>query len=284
MEVVRAEKAGFCMGVILALRKLDSLIEKGQLRRPLYTLGAIIHNPQVLEEYTRKGVCTAETPEEIPPGAVAVIRAHGVTRDTKKRLRRRGVLVAEATCPKIKKAQALIRREAREGHFLLLYGEENHPEVKSLLSYAMAGAYLFETREKLGEFPLEPDGRYCLAAQTTQNEEIFEAIARDLTARPECCISVLRTICDATRQRQEEAIRIAREVDFMVVVGGFNSGNTRRLAQVVAAQNTPVIQVEVARGLPLEQLRGHSRIGLTAGASTPEKIIDEIQSLLENLS
>ena len=282
MKVLRAEKAGFCMGVILALRKLDELIARGE-ERPLYTLGAIIHNPQVLEEYAEKGVKTANEPEEIPPGAVAVIRAHGVPRDIKGRLRRRGVLVAEATCPKIRTAQRLILRAAREGDFLLLYGEENHPEVQSLLSYARAGAFLFETREQLASFPLSPSNSYCLASQTTQNESIFEEIAGRLDACGDCRVTVLRTICDATRQRQEEAIRIARQVDFMVVAGGFNSGNTRRLSQVISAQNVPVVQVELARDLPLEKLKGIATVGLTAGASTPRRIIDEIQSTLENL-
>lgn len=282
MKVLRAEKAGFCMGVVLALRKLDDLIARRE-ERPIYTLGAIIHNPQVLEEYAAKGVQTAEEPEEIPPGAVAVIRAHGVPRDIKGRLRRRGVLLVEATCPKIRTAQRLILKAARRGDFLLLYGEENHPEVRSLLSYARAGAFPFETPEQLDAFPFIVGGSFCLASQTTQNESIFERIAGQLTAGANCRITVLRTICDATRQRQDEAIRIARQVDFMVVAGGFNSGNTRRLAQVVAAQQVPVVQVEVADDLPLDRLHGFEKIGLTAGASTPRRIIDEIQRTLETL-
>lgn len=284
MEVIRAEKAGFCMGVILALRKLDALLEKrGSSSRPLYTLGEIIHNPQVLESYARRGVRVAETPEGIPAGGIAVIRAHGVPREVKVELRRRGVLVAEATCPKIRRAQRMIRKEARQGRFLLLFGEEEHPEVRSLLSYASAGAFPFDRRESIEKFPLRPEGRYCLAAQTTQNRASFEELAGELAARRDCSVSVLRTICEATRQRQEEAIAIARRVDCMVVVGGFSSGNTKRLAEVVADRGTAVIQVETAAALPLEKLRGMRRVGLTAGASTPREVIDEVHRLLARL-
>jgi 4-hydroxy-3-methylbut-2-enyl diphosphate reductase len=282
-EVVRAETAGFCMGVILALQMLDSLIREKLEPSTICTLGPIIHNPQVLDEYARKGVATADCPEDIPAGATAVIRAHGVPKLVKKNLQERGIPVIDATCPKVKKAQLLIEKQARQGRMLLLYGEESHPEVKGLLSYAEAGAFVFDTREKLEEFHLVPGKPYCLAAQTTQDRETFEQISYDLARRPELNVTVLQTICDATRHRQEEAVRIAREVDFMVVVGGFNSGNTRRLVQVIAAENTPVLHVESPGELPLDKMKKFSRIGLTAGASTPKRVIDQIQDILESL-
>lgn len=283
MEVKRAETAGFCMGVVLALQKLDDLVANEEDKGRIFTLGPIIHNPQVMEEYARKGIIIADSAREIPAGATAVIRAHGVPKEVQENLVWRGVTVVDATCPKVKKAQLLIERQARAGRVLLLYGEESHPEVKGLLSYAEAGAFLFDSKEKLGSLPLESDQRYCLAAQTTQDREVFDDIAWELSGRSDCDITVLQTICDATRQRQEEAVRIAREMEFMVVVGGYNSGNTRRLVQVVTAQNTPVLHVETARELPLAEISRFGRIGLTAGASTPNKAIDEIQALLATL-
>jgi len=282
--VIRAETAGFCMGVLLALQKLDALVEDRETKGPIYTLGPIIHNPQVLGEYTSHGVITAESAEDIPAGATAVIRAHGIPKHMEKDLLKRGVRIIDATCPKVKKAQLLIEKQTSEGRMLLLYGEESHPEVKGLLSYAASGAFLFDSREKLNEFPFLPDEKYCLAAQTTQDKKIFDAIVEELSSRQDRDVTILQTICDATRQRQEEAVQIAREVDFMVVAGGFNSGNTRRLAQVVAAQNTACVHVEQAKELPLETLKGHAVIGLTAGASTPDKIIDEIHEILKKLS
>jgi len=279
MRVVRAETAGFCMGVDLALNKLDSLINKSAAES-IFILGPIIHNPQVLEEYAAKGVITAQTPDEIPSGASAVIRAHGVPRMVEEQLRKRGVRITDATCPKVKKAQLLIQTQTRKGRTLLLYGEGNHPEVKGLLSYADSGAFLFDQQKMLDELPLNPKNPYCLAAQTTQDREGFEAIANELASRRDLDVAVLHTICDATRERQQEAVRIARKVEFMVVVGGYISGNTRRLVQVVQDQNTPCLHVETVNELPFDELKKHPSIGLTAGASTPKKIIDEVSRAL----
>jgi 4-hydroxy-3-methylbut-2-enyl diphosphate reductase len=282
MRVVRAETAGFCMGVDLALNKLDSLIDKG-VADGIFILGPIIHNLQVLEEYAAKGVTTARTPDEIPSGASAVIRAHGVPRTVEELLRLRGVRITDATCPKVKKAQLLIQTQTRKGRTLLLYGEGNHPEVKGLLSYAESGAFLFDQQRMLDELPLNSNEQYCLAAQTTQDREGFEAIAEELSSRRDIDVAVLHTICDATRERQQEAVRIAREVEFMVVVGGYISGNTRRLVQVAQDQRTPCLHVETVQELPLDKLKKYSAIGLTAGASTPKEIIDEVSEALTAL-
>jgi len=282
MDIVRAETAGFCMGVDLALKRLDSLVENDGHGLVL-TFGPIIHNPQVLEEYARHGVSVAKRAEDIPAGSQVVIRAHGIPRDTESSLEGRGAEIIDATCPRVKKAQILIGRMAREGRIVLLYGESEHPEVKGLVSYASAGAFVFDSLEELFDFPFEAGERYCLAAQTTQDKTVFKEMIRRFKERPDIDVAVLETICDATRERQKEAIKIAREVDFMVVVGGMDSGNTRRLAKVVADEGTPCVHVETAAELPLDRLRGLSRVGLTAGASTPKKLIDEVQAVLENL-
>lgn len=271
------------MGVELALHKLDALIEKKRKTGDIFILGSIIHNPQVVGAYAAKGIATVKSPEEIPAGATVVIRAHGIAKAIREELQARGVSVVDATCPKVKDACQLIEKHTAAGRMLLLYGEESHPEVKSLLSYAAAGALVFDSREACAALALSADHSYCLAAQTTQDQEIFEAITADLQQRGDLDLVVLQTICDATRSRQDEAVRIARETEFVVVVGGFESSNTRRLAQVVASQGTPVLHVETAADLPLEKLKPYARIGLTAGASTPKAVIDEVQRVLESL-
>ncbi len=284
MEVILAETAGFCMGVDMALNKLDSLIEKGTERGgKIFILGPIIHNPQVLERYARKGVVIATTPEEIPSGSAAVIRAHGVPKSVEQELKERGIEVLDATCPRVKKAQLIIEKEFLNGRKLLLYGEKEHPEVRGLLSYAGSGALLFGTKEEIEAHHFKKGEKYSLAAQTTQEREVFKSIAKSLRARRDCDVSVLETICDATRLRQEEAVRIARQVDFMVVVGGYNSGNTRRLAQVAESQHTPCIHVETGQELPLEELKKYRKIGLTAGASTPRDLVENIYDTLKAL-
>ena len=282
MEVLLAETAGFCMGVDLALTRLDSLLAETDVG-PVHTLGPIIHNPQVLDHYGKRGVSVARGLEDIPSGAAVVIRAHGVPRSLQEGLETLGARVVDATCPKVKKAQMLIGREAARGRKLLLYGEADHPEVRGLLSYAGPDAFVFDSREEFEAHVLDPDARYVLAAQTTQDREVFEALAADLSARPGLDVKVLQTICDATRLRQEDAVRIAREVDYMVVVGGRESGNTRRLAQVAAAQGTPCVHVETAEELPLDELRKCRRVGLTAGASTPRELVAGIFHLLKEL-
>jgi len=271
------------MGVDLALRKLDQLLAEGRLDVPIYTFGPIIHNPQVLDAYATRGVKRTEDPASIPPGSIVLIRAHGVPKGVYEKLETRGVVIADATCPKVKKAQKLIARHADQGRILLLYGEEAHPEVRGLLSHASHGAIVFDSLEEIQAFSLDPADSYFLAAQTTQDEAEFERIREHLVTSLGREIPVLRTICDATQQRQEEAIAIAREVEFMVVVGGRDSGNTRRLAKVAEAQGVPCVHVEVADELPLADIAGKVRVGLTAGASTPKDIIDAVQSALEKL-
>ncbi len=280
-KVVRAETAGFCMGVDLALNKLDSLIESRN-RGSIYILGPIIHNPQVLEEYEKQGVITADLASEIPTGAYAVIRAHGVPQSVEEELRERGINVIDATCPKVKKAQLLIKRNTTDGRVLLLYGEDSHPEVKGLLSYAPSGTHLFDSIEELEAIELDTNRKYCLAAQTTQDRIIYEDIIKILEKKG-LDVIVLNSICDATRQRQEEAITLSSEVDHMIVVGGRISGNTRRLVQVVEAAGTKCTHVEVASELPLDDLKGSNKIGLTAGASTPKHLVDAIQQILEKI-
>lgn len=283
MEVIRAQHAGFCMGVDLALCKLNELIENTAERNAIFILGSIIHNPQVVREYAEKGVVTVPVPEEIPTGSTVVIRAHGVAKETQDELSRRGVHVVDATCPKVAAACLLIKRHTADGRTLLLYGEEAHPEVKCLLSYAAGKAVVFDSRSKCAELELDPAEKYCLAAQTTQDKDTFRSIIQALQNRSDLDVTILQTICDATKQRQEEAIRIARKVDFVIVAGGYESSNTRRLVQVVRAHGTRALHVETADELPLEELQKYPRIGLTAGASTPKEIVDEIQRVLTSL-
>jgi 4-hydroxy-3-methylbut-2-enyl diphosphate reductase len=281
VEVILAETAGFCMGVDMALTKLDQLVAEPD-GHPIYILGPIIHNPQVLKRYADKGVVMVHDPAEVPPGAHVVIRAHGITRQVEASLRERKARIKDATCPRVKKAQLLIERNT-EGGELLLYGEADHPEVAGLVSYARNGHFVFGSADELTGYALTPGKRYILAAQTTQDRVQFESIAESLAGRDDVDVTVLETICDATKLRQTEARNLAQSVDFMVVVGGYNSGNTRRLAQVVSEQGTPCKHVETVDELPLDELARYKRIGVTAGASTPRLLIDEVLAGLESL-
>ena len=281
MNIVKAENAGFCMGVSLALHKLDKVIAQSSDCSGIYIFGSIIHNPQVVKAYAEKGIVTAASADEIPNGATVVIRAHGMPKEIQSELSQRGVNVVDATCPKVRDACRLIENSTSKGRQLLLYGEESHPEVKCLLSYAAEPAFVFDNPAALRSRELNPEIKYCLAAQTTQDIDMFETVSQMLTDHQD--LEVLHTICDATRKRQVEAMRVADDVDFMIVAGGYNSSNTARLAQVVESRGTGTLHIETAAELPLDKLKQYRRIGLTAGASTPKQIIDEIQLALERL-
>lgn len=283
MEVIRADTAGFCMGVDMALNKLDAILGSEESDRPIITLGPIIHNPQVMSRYAALGVSVAETPAEVPDGAICIIRAHGVPKAREAELDNRGVTIIDATCPRVKKAQLLIERESAEERHLLLYGEADHPEVKGLLSYALDDAFVFGSRAELEDHDLVPDRKYVLAAQTTQDRQEFMALSHEMEANPDIDVVVLNTICDATKHRQAEAVAVAEIVDHMVVVGGYSSGNTRRLAQVCEEAGTPCTHVEIPDELPLNDLKKATCIGLTAGASTPKDLIDAVERVLQGL-
>ncbi|MFV0349314.1 MAG: 4-hydroxy-3-methylbut-2-enyl diphosphate reductase [Halodesulfovibrio sp.] len=281
MKVRRAETAGFCMGVSLALQKLDTEVARHE--GAIATLGPIIHNPQVLHHYENLGVRCLKEPGDARKDERVIIRAHGIPHTVEHALHGHARDVVDATCPKVKRAQLGIARKLREGCTLLLFGEKDHPEVRGLMSYAGEDAFVFGEFDELKNYHFEPAKKYCVAAQTTQDRKVFTEIVDWLRERLGEDLPVLETICDATRERQEEAIALAREVDAMVVVGGYDSGNTRRLADVARAQGCLTVHVETPEELDIELLKGASVVGLTAGASTPKQIIDAMQKKLEAL-
>ncbi len=289
MKIIRAETAGFCMGVALALEKLDKAIEHkathGQHNR-IVTLGPIIHNPQVLAYYADKGVSCIDSVDEVHEGDCVLIRAHGIPKNMEEHLQSQNVNVIDATCPKVKKAQLAIANATRQGQTLLLFGEAQHPEVRGLVSYASAkgGAWIFESLQDLQTLELAPHKSFVLASQTTQDKNLFDNIKKYLLEHLGD-IPVLSTICHATRQRQEDIVRIAHTVDAVVVVGGKESGNTRRLADVAEAVGVATWHVETADELQAlqEKFASFVTVGLTAGASTPKRLIDAVHGFLKNL-
>lgn len=281
MELIIAETAGFCMGVDLALNKLDSAVTNPPQGGTIHTLGPIIHNPQVLDRYQKQGVAQTDGKHPLNAADVVVIRAHGIPRQTQDKMERQGVTLVDATCPKVKKAQILIQRQAEQGKHLLLFGERDHPEVQGLISYAPRHT-VFESLEELQARKIDHGTTYFLAAQTTQDRESFNAICDFLKVSVDKNMTILDTICTATKDRQDEVRNLSRLVQAMVVVGGKNSGNTRRLAQIAKESGIYATHIETAEELPLQELAAFERIGLTAGASTPGWIIAEVASALQD--
>lgn len=307
MKVVRSSRAGFCMGVALALKKLDDLVEKGG---HVGTFGPIIHNPFVLEEYAQKGVrcfgSVQAVKEALDPFYVfsetieregdkehqlklnLLIRAHGIPHSTESFLRGLAhVSLMDATCPRVKEAQNAIAQatagENGQARTLLLFGDANHPEVDGLVSYAKGKYIISPDIGRLIDYARKNGSeQMVLAAQTTQDRPLFDDIKEELCMVLSKKPIILETICDATKLRQEEALTIAESVQAMVVVGGKESGNTRRLAELVFSKNIPTVLVECADELERDFFKNYKKIGLTAGASTPKRLVDEAERVLSS--
>ena len=282
MLVKRAKTAGFCMGVSLALRTLDKAIESNPGKTRICTLGPIIHNPQVLADYEAQGVVCLQKLDSVTACDIVVIRAHGVPRQDEEFLRQSGATLVDATCPRVKKAQLAIARATADGSSLLLFGEADHPEVRGLISYACCKSHVFTDLATLEGMELDSGQSWVLASQTTQNAGLFEEIRAYLEKKlPR--LKVLATICDATDERQAEALAIAKDVEAMVVVGGRQSGNTRRLASLAAGCGITTYHVEEIRELTEQDFAGKTTVGLTAGASTPKPLIDAAEVWLKDI-
>ncbi len=277
MKLVVAKTAGFCMGVRRAVEM--ALDAPGKQPAPIYTFGPLIHNPQVLDLMREKGISVLDRIPERGTGTV-IVRAHGIAKDARRRLAEAGFNVVDATCPRVIKVQTIIDRHARQGCASIIVGDKDHPEVTGLLGYARGHGFVVESIEELAALP-----RYdkaIIVAQTTQNTRFFEAV-RIWAEENVPHYQVYNTICDSTERRQKEVQQMAGAVDALVVVGGKNSGNTRRLAEIGRAAGVATFHIETESELDADALSSASTIGITAGASTPNWIIKRVYRTLETL-
>lgn len=275
MKVVLAKHAGFCMGVRRAVETTLKLVESRHA--PIATFGPLIHNPQVLEMLEQKGVAVLDDLPRQAAGTV-VIRAHGVPPASKEKLEQSGAAVEDATCPRVVKVQAIIDKYRRQGYTTVIVGDRDHAEVEGLMGHAGEAGVVISGMAELAELKLTPP--YIVVSQTTQDEEMFQAITAAILERFPGG-KVFNTICDSTHKRQDEVREMCRQVDALVVVGGRNSANTKRLAEIAQGLACPVFLVETEKELDGEQLRGYQSVGVTAGASTPAWIIRQVVETLE---
>jgi 4-hydroxy-3-methylbut-2-enyl diphosphate reductase len=277
LKVKLAKTAGFCMGVRRAMGIV--LTEANRGNGPLYTFGPLIHNNQVLDLLASKGVRSVDELSGLEKGTI-IIRAHGIPPQQRREIKKTGLNVIDATCPKVAKVQAIIRYHTRKGSTAIIFGNKGHAEVTGLLGYSETPAHVIESVEDVSALPhLE---HVFVVAQTTQNEQNFLEVSEALKARfPD--LQVFHTICGATYHRQGEILSFVDQVDATVVVGGFHSGNTQRLVQVSRKAGQPTFHVETEKELDWERLSGMKVIGVTAGASTPNWMIKKVVSKLEGL-
>lgn len=280
MRIERARELGLCFGVRRAVNMLrDAARDHGRIQ----TLGPLAHNRALLQELEALGVTTAGSAGELT-GPTVVIPAHGTGPDVVESLRSRGHTIIDTTCPNVARAQHIAATMAQEGLTIVIYGDRDHTEVRGLLGWAGAGSMATLDAAELSGCAAGAQG-IGIISQTTQRLEQFVDFAQRVTAAmlPRVHeVRILNTLCDATRRRQEAAAELAHTVDAMLVIGGRTSANTRRLAETCAAI-VDTWHVETADELPLELLRDRGRVGLTAGASTPDCSIEQVEQRLRRL-
>jgi len=277
MQIHLAEHRGFCYGVKRAIETVERCIDSGG---KAHTLGPIIHNPQMVSELAKKGVSPAKDLDEIAEGTV-IIRSHGVGPQIYQDAEAKNLTVVDATCPHVKKAQQAAYELMKEGYPVIIIGERDHPEVKSIVSWTHEQGVIVESIDDAERLPFQQ--RLGVVVQTTFSGELFEQILA--IVKQKCTdMQVKRTICTATDLRQQAAAALAVKMDSMVIIGGKNSANTARLAEVCRQSGCPVYHIETADELKPEWFSNDLHVGVSAGASTPEWIIEEVVHRMEQFN
>ncbi len=273
MKVIVAESAGFCFGVDKAVKNVYDHIND----QPLFTYGPIIHNPQVVKDLENKGVRVVnhiDELEEIEKGNM-IIRSHGVGEAIYEAMECEGFNIIDASCPYVKKIHRIVNEFSKKGDTIIIVGNSNHPEIIGIKGWSTTKPFIVSTKEEANNLDIPMDKRICVVAQTTLNPIEFKEII-EIFVHKGYHVDIKDTICVATRERQEEAIDLAKKVDRMIVIGGMNSSNTRKLYQLCKNQCDKTYHIETIEDLELLKVRNDEVIGITAGASTPKNIIQEV--------
>ena len=279
MNVELAKTAGFCFGVKRAVDTVYKQIEKHQSEK-IFTYGPIIHNEEVIKDLRSHGVEVLNDEEELKTADadVVVIRSHGVAKYIYDILEERGITCVDATCPFVKKIHKIVAEKSAEGSYIVIVGNSEHPEVQGIRGWAGEQVTVVQTPEDAERFELpDKDQKVCIVAQTTFNYNKFKELV-EIISKKRYDIVVLNTICNATKERQTEARQIAARVDAMVVIGDKRSSNTQKLFEICKEECLNTYYIQTLDDLDINQLRSVESVGITAGASTPNKIIEEVQN------
>jgi 4-hydroxy-3-methylbut-2-enyl diphosphate reductase len=276
MQVKIARTAGFCWGV---RRTVDKVMEVANVRRSVVTLGPVIHNPQAVERMRERGVGTVNEIADVAGGTTVVVRTHGAVKAELDSAKERGLEVVDGTCPYVKYPQAMARRYSREGYHVVIVGDAHHAEVKGVVSYAEGPCTVVKPG---GPIPDIDAKKVAVLAQTTCIGAEFERVVGALALRHKE-VRAANTICSDTDERQDDARQLAREVDAVVVVGGKNSANTRHLAEICRSIQPRTWHVETKDELQMEWFTGCRSVGISAGASTPDWVVEGVAERLASL-
>lgn len=276
MEVILAKSAGFCFGVKRAVETVYEQVKKGG---KIYTYGPIIHNDEVVGDLEKKGVLVIHTEaelEKITAGTV-IIRSHGVPKRIYEKITKKGLECVDATCPFVKRIHKVVEKESAAGKKIVIIGNPGHPEVEGIMGWSLTPAVVLDSREEAEKFTVEAGQEVCLVSQTTFNYNKFQDLV-EIIQKKGYNVIVVNTICNATEERQKEAKEIASQVDAMIVIGGTHSSNTRKLYEICSLECENTCFIQTLDDLQLDLPDSVLRVGITAGASTPNNIIEEVQN------
>ena len=282
MNVILAKSAGFCFGVKRAVDMVYK--EAGRGDTSIYTYGPIIHNEEVVSDLEAKGVRVIEDVDELrdAPKGTVIIRSHGVGPSVYREIQKLGFEIVDATCPFVLKIHRLVEQHSREGERIVIIGNASHPEVAGIREWSEdAQTTIIGSREEAENFTVKDGKKVCIVSQTTFNYNKFQELV-EIISEKGYDIIVLNTICNATEERQTEAARIAAEVDAMIVIGGRSSSNTQKLFEICKKECNNTYYIQTVKDLDLTCLKSIDNVGITAGASTPNKIIEEVQKNVRN--
>ena len=277
MEVIVAKTAGFCFGVKRAVEQVYEQIAKAE--KPVYTYGPIIHNEFVVKDLEEKGVCVLNTEEELSAltDGIVVIRSHGVGKHIYDLLEAHHITVVDATCPFVKKIHRIVEKQTAEGRRVIIIGSPEHPEVQGIRGWGNDTTLVVEKPEQIDDLLLSKEEKLCIVSQTTFNYKKFQDLVEKFEKKG-YDILVLNTICNATQERQVEARRIASEVDAMIVIGGRHSSNTQKLYEICQKECKNTYFIQSLGDFNPECVNSVRSVGITAGASTPNQIIEEVHT------
>ena len=279
-KVKVAKSAGFCFGV---KRAIDMVYEEAAKGGKVYTLGPVIHNEQVVSDLESKGVKVVDNIESLDAGqdTTVIIRSHGVPEEIINRLKEKNIRIVDATCPFVSKIHHIVKEKYNEGYHIVVIGNAKHPEVEGVCGWCGNSADVIGSVEEAGKYSNYKDKKLCVVSQTTFNYKKFQDIV-DILVKKSYDIVVMNTICNATEERQTEAGTIARQSDAMLVIGGKHSSNTQKLFEICKRVCPDTYFIQTLDDLDLKKLQSFRSVGITAGASTPNKIIKEVQSYVRH--
>ncbi|MFS8541885.1 MAG: 4-hydroxy-3-methylbut-2-enyl diphosphate reductase, partial [Tissierellales bacterium] len=280
MKIYIADYAGFCFGVKRAIEIAENTLSQLNENEQIYSLGPLVHNPQVVEKFNRKGLKVINNTDEINNGKI-IIRSHGISGNLQKRLESKNLELIDGTCPYVKAVHNKVKNYHEKGYKIVIIGDKNHPEVIGINGWCNDEAIIINSEEEANNIP--DYDKICVVSQTTNTQEKFQKLS-DIVAKKGKEVKVFNTICNATNQRQSACEELAKKVDAMIVIGGYHSSNTNKLAEISRKYCNNVYHVETPDELPLHEIAKFNTVGITAGASTPDWIIEEVIKTLENFN